>query len=82
MRAFLEAEIKDAIIPYVETATFPEPLIAKLKPLNLAGHFFKKPYGYGTSSLIQGILSMELARIDAGLATFFTVQCGLLGHTI
>lgn len=82
MRAFLEAEIKDAIIPYVETGSFPDHLINKLKPLNLLGHFFKKPYGYGTSSLLQGVLSLELARIDAGLATFLIVQCGLLGYTI
>lgn len=46
------------------------------------GHFFKKPYGYGTSCLLQGILSLEAARVDAGFATFLIVQCGLLGYTI
>ncbi|MCB0371263.1 MAG: acyl-CoA dehydrogenase family protein [Bdellovibrionales bacterium] len=70
------------MIPYVETATFPQPIVDKLKPLGILKHFFKKPYGYGTSCLTQGVLIAEFARIDPGLATFLVVQAGLLGFTI
>jgi glutaryl-CoA dehydrogenase len=82
VRSFLETEIKEAIIPYIETATFPDPLVAKIKAAKLLGHFFKKPYGYGTSCMKQGIIALEAARVDPGVATFMIVQCGLLGYTI
>ena len=82
VREFLEKEVKEAIIPYVETATFPQPIIDKLKPLGLLKHYFQKPYGYGTSCLKQGVLIAELARIDPGLATFCVVQAGLLGFSV
>jgi len=53
-----------------------------LKPLGILKHFFKKPYGLGTSCLKQGVLIAELTRIDPGLATAYLVQAGLLGFTI
>ena len=70
------------MIPYVETATFPQAVIDKMKHLELMKYFFKKPYGVGTSCLTQGVLIAELTRIDPGLATVFLVQAGLLGFTI
>ena len=70
------------MIPHVEKATFPYDVVEKLKPLVLLKHFFKKPYGVGTSCIKQGALVLELARVDASLATFFIVQAGLLGFTV
>ena len=70
------------MIPHVEKATFAYNVVEKLKPLGILKHFFKKPYGAGTSCLTQGIISLELARVDASLATFFIVQAGLLGYTV
>jgi alkylation response protein AidB-like acyl-CoA dehydrogenase len=82
LRETLERDVREAIIPFVESATLPEPILEKLKPFGLLKHFFKKPYGLGTSCLKQGVLFAELSRIDPGLATFFAVQAGLLGYTI
>eukprot|EP00178_Gracilaria_changii_P008834 TRINITY_DN26412_c0_g1_i1.p1 TRINITY_DN26412_c0_g1~~TRINITY_DN26412_c0_g1_i1.p1 ORF type:complete len:146 (-),score=7.50 TRINITY_DN26412_c0_g1_i1:578-1015(-) len=70
------------MIPHVENATFAHDVVNKLKPLGLLKHFFKEPYGVGTSCVKQGALVLELARIDASLATFFIVQAGLLGYTV
>jgi acyl-CoA oxidase len=70
------------MIPHVEKATCPWNVIQKLKPLVLLKHFFKKPYGVGTSCVKQGALILELARVDPSLVTFFIVQAGLLGFTV
>ena len=45
-------------------------------------HFFKKPYGLSGSFLLQGLITAEFARVDAGVATMCLVQSGLLGYTI
>lgn len=45
-------------------------------------HFFDKPYGHGSSSLLRGVIAAELSRIDTGLSSFVVVQAGLLGNTI
>lgn len=37
-------------------------------------HFVDKPYGLGSRMMMQGVLFAELARIDGGISTFFTVQ--------
>jgi len=50
--------------------------------LGLLKYFFKKPYGHGARITLQGVITTELARGDAGVATICTVQCGLMGHTI
>lgn len=44
------------MIPHVEKATFPYNVVEKLKPLGILKHFFKKPYGLGTSCMTQGVL--------------------------
>ena len=81
-RHFLETEVKDSIIPYVEKAQFPDYLMPKLREIGIGKYFFAKPYGHGTSSLFQGVLMAEAARIDAGVSTMMVVQFGLLGSTI
>jgi hypothetical protein len=37
-------------------------------------HLLRAPHGKEISTLGKGVLIAELARIDAGLATFFAVQ--------
>lgn len=78
----METEVRDSIIPYVEQAKFPDYLVPKLAKTGILKCFFKKPYGNGAKVLLQGLITAELARGDAGVATMCVVQCGLLGHTI
>jgi len=48
--------------------------VDKLKPMNLMHYFLEEPYGKPISSVGKGCIIAELARVDAGLATFFAVQ--------
>ena len=56
MRKFVETEVRESIIPYVEQAKFPDYLIPKLQKLQLSKYFFKKPYGHGARALLQGLI--------------------------
>lgn len=82
VRAFLAAEVAPIINAYWVRAEFPFQVIDGLRALNIAG----LPYaGYGCgakSTLLDGFLSMELARVDPSIATFFGVHSGLAMGTI
>lgn len=77
VRAFLEKEVKPIVNQYWLRAEFPFELIPKIAELNICGLTYA---GYGCpnkSNLMEGILAMELARIDTSISTFFGVQSGL-----
>jgi glutaryl-CoA dehydrogenase len=68
VREFMEKSVQPVI---------PHDLVAGLRQLGLAG----QPYsGYGCpggGNLLDGMISMELARVDSSIATFFGVHSGL-----
>jgi len=70
----IRLKIAPTINDYVETASFPTPLIEKLKAIKPLQHFLKAPYGKEISSFGKGAIAAEFARIDAGFATFLVVQ--------
>ncbi|MGV4414853.1 acyl-CoA dehydrogenase family protein [Chryseobacterium sp. T1] len=77
VRAFMEKEVKPIVNNYWLHDEFPFELIAKFRELNICGVTYE---GYGCPNLpflMEGILAMEMARIDASIATFFGVQSGL-----
>jgi len=77
VRAFLEREVKPLVNKYWLKAEFPFELIPKIAELNICGLTYK---GYGCpnkSNLMEGMLAMEMARIDTSISTFFGVQSGL-----
>jgi glutaryl-CoA dehydrogenase len=77
VRAFLEAEVAPVITEYWIREEFPYQLLPKLAELHIMG----LPYqGYGCpgkSMVLDGILMMELARVDSSFATFRGVHSGL-----
>jgi glutaryl-CoA dehydrogenase len=77
VREFMEKEIEPVINRYWTREEFPHELIPALAGLGLAG----LPYtGYGCpgrGNLLDGMLAMELARVDSSIATFFGVHSGL-----
>jgi glutaryl-CoA dehydrogenase len=77
VRAFLEAEVAPVINEYWVREEFPFALLPKLAELHIMG----LPYqGYGCpgkSTLLDGMLMMELARVDGSIATFRGVHSGL-----
>jgi glutaryl-CoA dehydrogenase len=77
VRAFMESEIKPIVNRYWLKGEFPHEIIPRLAALNICGVTYE---GYGCPHLpflMEGILAMEMARVDASIATFFGVQSGL-----
>jgi len=77
VRAFLEKEVKPIVNKYWLKAEFPHELIPRIASLNICGLTYN---GYGCpnkSNLMEGMLAMEMARVDTSISTFFGVQSGL-----
>ena len=77
VREFMESEIKPIVNDYWLRDEFPFEIIPKVRELNICGVTYD---GYGCPNLpflMEGVLAMEMARIDASIATFFGVQSGL-----
>lgn len=77
VRKFMEEEVNPIINEYWNKAEFPHELIPKMAALNVCGVTYE---GYGCPNLsfvMEGILSSEMARVDASISTFFGVQSGL-----
>lgn len=68
-------------MPYIEKSEFAAYVIPLLKEKGFVKHFFGKPYGYGSRVTMQGIVLMEVAKGDAGIATLMVVT-RLLAFTI
>jgi glutaryl-CoA dehydrogenase len=77
VRAFMETEIKPLVNDFWYRGEFPFEIIPKLATLNICGATYK---GYGMPALshvMEGIIAMEMARVDTSISTFFGVQSGL-----
>lgn len=77
VRDFMEKEVKPLVNHYWLRDEFPHELIPKFQKLNICGVTYE---GYGCPGmpfLMEGVIAMEMARIDASIATFFGVQSGL-----
>ncbi|WP_250002683.1 acyl-CoA dehydrogenase family protein [Actinoplanes sp. M2I2] len=70
VRAFLADEVAPIANDHWQRADFPHHLIKKYADLGIAGR-------EGSSSLLNGWLSLEMARADASMATFYGVHAGL-----
>jgi glutaryl-CoA dehydrogenase len=77
VRDFLEAEVTPIINQYWTREEFPHQIIPKLAEFGIAGLAY---HGYGCpgkSTVLDGLLAMEIARVDSSIATFFGVHSGL-----
>lgn len=77
VRAFLEKEVKPLVNKYWLKAEFPFELIPKIAELNICGLTYQGYGCPGKSNLMEGMLAMEMARVDTSMSTFFGVQSGL-----
>ena len=77
VRTFMETEVAPIINHYWTREEFPHQILSGMAALNIVG----LPYhGYGCpnkSALLDGLMIMELARIDCSIATFVAVHSGL-----
>lgn len=78
VREFMEREIKPIANDYWRRAEFPFHILPKLAELDLCGITYKGYHQPLRSCLMEGVLAMEMARVDVSFATFFGVQSGLV----
>jgi len=77
VRAFMEAEVAPIINDYWIRAAFPFELIPKMAALDIAGISYSGYGCAGKTTVLDGLLAVEMARIDPSIATFFGVHSGL-----
>lgn len=77
VREFMEKEIKPLVNNYWLHDDFPFEVIPKFAELGLCGVTYQGYGCPGKSFLMEGIIAMEMGRVDASIATFFGVQSGL-----
>ena len=78
LRDFMEREVEPIINDYWQRDEFPQELIPKFKELDLIKEIFDEN-GERTAdaSMIEGITTMEMSRIDVSTTVFFGVHAGL-----
>jgi alkylation response protein AidB-like acyl-CoA dehydrogenase len=77
VRTFMEDEVAPIINQYWIREEFPHQIIPGLAALNIAGLAY---HGYacpGKSTLLDGMMAREMARVDSSIATFMGVHSGL-----
>jgi glutaryl-CoA dehydrogenase len=77
VRAFMEAEVAPIINDYWIRAAFPFELIPRMAALDIAGISYTGYGCAGKTTVLDGLLAVEMARIDPSIATFFGVHSGL-----
>ena len=77
VREFMQREIKPIVNNYWLKDEFPHQIIRPLAQLNICGLTYTGYGCPGKSSLLEGFLAMEMARVDCSVSTFFGVQSGL-----
>jgi glutaryl-CoA dehydrogenase len=77
VRTFMEQEVAPVITKYWTRAEFPFELIPGYAALGVAGAGYSGYGCAGRSTLLDGFVMLELARIDCSIATFHGVHGGL-----
>ncbi|HKW23564.1 MAG TPA: acyl-CoA dehydrogenase family protein [Ktedonobacterales bacterium] len=77
VRAFMESEVAPIINDYWIRAAFPFELIPKMAALDIAGISYTGYGCAGKTTVLDGLIAVEMARIDPSIATFFGVHSGL-----
>ena len=77
VRAFMEKSVQPVINRYWTREEFPHDLVPEMAGLGIAGLSYE---GYGCpggGNLLDGMVAMEVARVDSSMATFLGVHSGL-----
>ncbi len=77
VREFMEKTVQPVINHYWIREEFPHDLVAGMRELGIAGLSYAGHGCPGRGCLLDGMIAMELARVDPSIATFFGVHGGL-----
>ncbi len=82
VREFTEGVIAPVIEDYWSRDAFPFEIIPKMAEVGIGGVGYQGYGAAGGSWLLNGLVAMELARVDASVATFWGVHTGLSAGSI
>jgi glutaryl-CoA dehydrogenase len=77
LRSYLEHEVKPHVNRLWEAAEFPQDIVAGLATCGVMGMAFPETRPFETTAVFRGWVALELARIDASVATYVGVNNGL-----
>ena len=77
VRAFMETNVAPIITKYWADDAFPFDVLPALRELRIGGLGYQGYGCKGGSTLLDGFVQMEMARVDASFSTFFGVHNGL-----
>jgi glutaryl-CoA dehydrogenase len=77
VREYMEKTVQPVINQYWTREEFPFDLVAGMGQLGIAGMGYSGYGCPGRDCLLDGMIAMELARVDSSIATFFGVHSGL-----
>lgn len=77
IRTYLEKEVKPVLSEYWEKAEFPREIVKGLSKVGVLGMAAEETWQFPTTAVLRGWVAVELARVDASVATFVGVQNGL-----
>ncbi len=77
VREFMEKEVQPVINDYWLREEFPHELVPGIAALGIAGLSYSGYGCGGRSSLLGGMVAMEIARVDPSISTFVGVHSGL-----
>ena len=78
LRHYLETEIKPIVNDHWARAEFPMQLVKGLADLGLFGMPWEETRPFENSAVFRGWVALELARVDASVATLVGMQNGLV----
>src|SRR4051812_40773392 len=82
VRDFTEAVVAPVIEEHWARDEFPFAIIPKMAEIGIGGVGYQGYGATGGSWLLNGIVAMELARVDSSIATFWGVHTGLSAGSI
>ncbi|MCS5716184.1 acyl-CoA dehydrogenase family protein [Herbiconiux sp. CPCC 205716] len=77
LRHYLETEVKPIVNGHWEAATFPHEIVKGLAERDVYSYAWDETKPFENSAVFRGFVALELARVDASVATLVGVQNGL-----
>jgi glutaryl-CoA dehydrogenase len=77
LRAWLEADVKPLVNDYWDRAEFPREILPAFHEQPVFGMQWDETKSFENSAVYRGWVALELARVDASIATYVGVQNGL-----
>src|SRR4051794_29368538 len=82
LRHYLETEVKPIVNDHWARAEFPMAVVTGLAELGIFGLPYPETRTFESSAVFRGWVALELARIDASIATLVGMQHGLVMGSI